>query len=143
MHTFEGHILPPVGFFLLSSVSQRTSLLAPSRNGSGKMATGFRYTSESAPSAWPVDEPSKFHIGSSAMEKLTFAPLRTPVLPTCQRAPKNRPIAAQRANKWRKKRLDVAGRRTKDLFAEFSLTMRLFPVLLLTFCSKKRKPCES
>ena len=35
----------------------------PPRKGSGKMARGFRSTSESSPGAWPVEEPSKFQMG--------------------------------------------------------------------------------
>ena len=35
----------------------------PPRKGSGKMAWGFRSTSESSPGAWPVEEPSKFQMG--------------------------------------------------------------------------------
>lgn len=35
----------------------------PPRKGSGKIAWGFRSTSESSPGAWPVEEPSKFQMG--------------------------------------------------------------------------------
>ena len=38
-----------------------TRMFLPPRNGSGKKAAGRRKTSESRPSAWPVDDPSKFH----------------------------------------------------------------------------------
>merc|ERR1719426_774515 len=39
-----------------------------SRKGSLKMALGTRMTSESSPGAWPVDDPSKFHLLSWSTE---------------------------------------------------------------------------
>ena len=45
-----------------------TMMLSPRRNGSGKKAAGRRKTSELVPSAWPVDDPSKFHSLSSSTD---------------------------------------------------------------------------
>lgn len=45
-----------------------TMMLSPRRNGSGKKAPGRRKTSEFEPSAWPVDDPSKFHSFSSSSD---------------------------------------------------------------------------
>lgn len=51
-----------------AQVSAITKMLFPRRKGSLKMATGRRKTSESAPSACPVDDPSKFHSLRSCTE---------------------------------------------------------------------------
>ena len=48
------------------------------RSGSGNIATGFRTQSEELPSAWLVEDPSKFHIGQSS--KLPLKSLLTIVL---------------------------------------------------------------
>lgn len=45
-----------------------TMMLSPRRKGSGKKAAGRRKTSELVPSAWPVDDPSKFHSLSSSTD---------------------------------------------------------------------------
>ena len=58
----------PVVFWSCMYVSHKTNMFLPRRKGSLKMATGYRYTSESCPSAWPVLDPSKFQIGRSAMK---------------------------------------------------------------------------
>jgi len=56
------------------NVSQRTRMLSPRLNGSGKILTGLIMTSLSVPGACPVDEPSKFHSGISA--RVLIGPLR-------------------------------------------------------------------
>ena len=47
-------------------------LSAPGRKGSLKMRQGRRMTSESSPGAWPVELPSKFHLGSDSTDAAYF-----------------------------------------------------------------------
>jgi len=60
---------------MLCRPSERT------RNGSLKIRQGFKITSESSPGACPVDDPSKFHLGSDS----TLAAWRCPKTTTTTR----------------------------------------------------------
>src|SRR5262245_53681955 len=70
--TQAARVLVGCGVMSVRRTSQRTSLLAPLRMGSGQTNTGLSTQSEREPGAWLVEEPSKPQIGGSAPSGTTF-----------------------------------------------------------------------